>query len=304
MVEPSNPGRNSPGSVGFTVKKGHGCRKQKDFQGENRMANFSVVNNIASVSAQSELTKTTIGLERTLGRLASGLRINNSGDDAAGLAVANKYRSDIAILNVGVRNANDGLSKLQIADGALNNISNLLDRAAVLATQSASGGFEGDRAVLDQEFQNVLAEITREANVANLDTATSYSVFVSNDGSDGTIAVSFGTATASALGVTASTVNVTNAAAASSALTSISSAITSLGTIQGSVGSAENRLMFAINLAQSQIVNKSAAESRIRDANIAEESANLTRYSILTQSGLAALAQANQATAAVLSLLG
>jgi flagellin len=231
------------------------------------------------------------------------LRINSSGDDAAGLAIANKYRSDTAILTVGVRNANDGLSKLQIADGALNNISNLLDRAAVLATQSASGSFSGDRSVLDGEFQNVLSEITREANVAGLNTATSYSVFVSNDGTDGQISVAFGTATASALGVTASTVNVSSAGSAASALTNISAAITSLGTIQGAVGSAENRLQFAINLAQSQIVNKTAAESRIRDANMAEESANLTRYSILTQSGLASLGQANQSAASVLSLL-
>ena len=267
------------------------------------MSNFSVVNNIGSVNAQAELIKTNIGLQRTLGRLSSGLRINSSGDDAAGLAIANKFRSDVAILNVGVRNANDGLSKLQIADGALNNISNLLDRAAVLATQSASGGFTGDRTVLDGEFQAVLAEIDREANVGGLSSATSYSVYISNDGSNGSVSVSFGTATASALGVTASTVNVTSTGAAQSAVTSISSAITSLGTIQGNVGSAENRLQFAISLAQSQIVNKTAAESRIRDANIAEESANLTRYSILTQSGLEALSQANQATSSVLSLL-
>jgi flagellin len=267
------------------------------------MSNFSVVNNIGSVNAQTELLKTQTGLEKTLARLSSGLRINSSGDDAAGLAIANKYRSDTAILSVGVRNANDGLSKLQIADGALNNISNLLDRAAVLATQSASGSFTGDRSVLDGEFQNVLSEITREANVAGLNAATSYSVFVSNDGSDGTISVAFGTATASALGVTASTVNVSSAGTAATALTNISSAITSLGTIQGAVGSAENRLQFAINLAQSQIVNKTAAESRIRDANMAEESANLTRYSILTQSGLASLGQANQSAASVLSLL-
>jgi flagellin len=98
-------------------------------------------------------------------------------------------------------------------------------------------------------------------------------------------------------------VNISTSTAASSAVTSISSAITSLGTIQGAVGSAENRLMFAISLAQSQIVNKSAAESRIRDANMAEESSNLTRYNILNQSGLAALAQANQSIASVLGLL-
>src|SRR5947199_8112482 len=105
------------------------------------MANFSVVNNIGSVNAQTELARTNLGLQRTLGRLSSGLRINSSGDDAAGLAVANKFRSDVSILTVGVRNANEGLNKLQIADSALNNISNLLDRAATLATQSASGAF-------------------------------------------------------------------------------------------------------------------------------------------------------------------
>ena len=264
---------------------------------------FSVVNNLSSVNAQAELSRTNIGLQRTLARLSSGLRINSSGDDAAGLAVANKFRSDVAILNVGVRNANDSLSKLQIADGALYNISTLLDRAAVLATQSASGSFTGDRAVLDNEFQSVLAEIDRESGVAGLNSSTSYSVYISNDGSNGTVSVSFGTATASALGVTASTVNITNVSNASSAITSISSAITNLGTIQGAVGSAQNRLGFAVAIAQSQIVNKTAADSRIRDADIAEESANLTRYSILTQSGLAALAQANQSTASVLSLL-
>jgi flagellin len=273
------------------------------FTEEIPMASFSVVNNIGSVNAQSELFKTNIGLQRTLGRLSSGLRINSSGDDAAGLAVANKFRSDVAIITVGVRNANDGLSKLQIADGALNNISNLLDRAAVLATQSASGAFTGDRTILDNEFQAVLAEIDREANIGSLNSATSYSVYISNDGSNGTVGVSFGTATAGALGVTASTVNITDAASAQAAITSISGAISSLGTVQGAVGSAENRLQFAISIAQSQIVNKTAAESRIRDANIAEESANLTRYNILTQSGLAALAQANQSTASVLSLL-
>src|SRR5262245_50767752 len=183
------------------------------------MSNFSVVNNIGSVNAQTELLKTQTGLEKTLARLSSGLRINSSGDDAAGLAVANQFRSDVAILNVGVRNANDGLSKLQIADGALNNISNLLDRAAVLATQSASGSFAGDLTVLDNEYQAVLSEIEREANVAGLSSATSYSVFISNDGSNGSVAVSFGAATATALGV--GTGSVSTSGAAQTALTSI-----------------------------------------------------------------------------------
>jgi flagellin len=266
------------------------------------MASFSVVNNIGSVNAQSKLYETNIGLSRTLARLSSGLRINQSGDDAAGLAVANKFRSDVAILTVGVRNANDGLSALQIADGALDNISRLLDRAATLATQSATGTTTNtSRTVLQEEFAAVLSEIDREAGIASLTTATSYSVYISNDGANGTVSVSFGAATASALGISSQSISTSTSAA--TAITSLQAAITALGSVQGSVGAAQNRLSFAISIAQSQIVNKTAAQSRIRDANIAEESANLTRFNILTQSGLASLAQANQTTAAVLSLL-
>ena len=266
------------------------------------MASFSVVNNIGSVNAQSKLYETNIGLSRTLERLSSGLRINQSGDDAAGLAVANKFRSDVAILNVGVRNANDGLSALQIADGALDNISRLLDRAATLATQSATGTTTAaSRTVLQEEFASILNEIDREAGIASLTTGTSYSVYISNDGSNGTVNVSFGAATSTSLNLSSTTI--ATSAGASSAITSLQAAITALGSVQGSVGTAQNRLAFAVSIAQSQIVNKTAAQSRIRDANIAEESANLTRFNILTQSGLASLSQANQTTSAVLLLL-
>ena len=268
------------------------------------MGSFSVVNNIGSVNAGAKLYETNVGLQRTLGRLSSGLRINQSADDAAGLTVANKYRSDIAILNVGVRNASDGISRLQIVDGALNNISNLLDRAATLATQSASEGNPGlNRTVLNDEFAKVLSEIDREAAVANLTGTTSFSIYISNETTtaNGAVGVSFGPADSTALALSSNTISTTTAA--QTAITAISNAISSLGTVQGAVGSAQNRLQFAISLAQAQIVNKTAAESRLRDANIAEESANLTRYNILTQSGLASLAQANQTTASVLTLL-
>jgi len=103
------------------------------------MASFSVVSNVASQNAQANLYGTQAGLNKALTRLSSGFRINMSGDDAAGLAVANAYRSDVAVINQGIRNANDGLSTLQIKDGALNNIATLLDRLSTLASQSASG---------------------------------------------------------------------------------------------------------------------------------------------------------------------
>ena len=265
------------------------------------MASFSVVSNVSAVNAQANLTTTNIGLQKALERMSSGYRINRSGDDAAGLVVANGYRSDVAVLTQGVRNAGDGLSTLQIEDGALNNIAMLLDRMSTLATQSASASSTVDRTVLDSEFQDVIAEIDREASVAGLDASQAFSVFVSNDGANGVISGSIGAADATTLGV--GSLAVDTAANAATAVSTIKTSIGTLGAAQATVGTLQNRLQFAMTLAQSQIVNTKAAESRIRDANIAEESANLTRYSILTQSGIAALAQANSSTGAVLALL-
>ena len=234
------------------------------------MASFSIISNIASTNAQANLQSTSLGLNKALTRLSSGLRINMSGDDAAGLAVANQHRSDIAILNQGIRNANDGLSTLQTKDGALNNISTLLDRLATLATQAASTSNGVDIGKLSDEYGTIIEEMDRQASVAALDTAANFSVFVSSEtnAADGVITGSVGAADTTTL-----------------------------------VGTLQNRLTFAISLAQSQVVNTKAAESRIRDANIAEESANMTRFNILSQSGIAALAQANQTRAAVLALL-
>lgn len=268
------------------------------------MASFSIVNNIASVNAQANLTATSVGLNRALTRLSSGLRINNSGDDAAGLAVANGYRSEVAILNQGIRNANDGLSTLQTRDGALNNISTLLDRLATLATQASSTSNGVNVSTLSDEYAKVIEEIDRQAAVAELDADWDFSVFVSAEATvaDGVISeTGISAVDSSSLGLTTTTFS--TASEAQDALDEVTDAITELGNVQNSVGILQNRLQFAITLAQSQVVNTRAAESRIRDANIAEESANLTRFNILTQSGIASLAQANQSSAAVLALL-
>jgi flagellin len=265
------------------------------------MASFSVVSNVSASNAQANLNTTNIGLQKALERLSSGFRINRSGDDAAGLVVANTYRSQQAVLNQGVRNASDGLSTLQIKDGALNNISTLLDRLSTLATQSASSSATVDRNILDAEFQDVLTEIDREASVAGLDTTSGFSIFVSNDGANGIIGGSIGAADTTTLGIGG--LDITTDTNAQAAIAAVATAVSTLGDSQATVGTIENRLQFAITLAQSQVVNTKAAESRIRDANIAEESANLTRYSVLTQSGLASLAQANSQSSAVLALL-
>src|SRR5215470_14958341 len=131
---------------------------------------FSVVTNISALNGQVQLDKTDMGLQTTLARLTSGLRINSAADDAAGLAIANRFRMDNAGLQVGIRAANDAISRLQIEDGAMSNISSLMDRALTLAAQAASSTFLGSRATMDEEFQSVLAEINRTAEAAGLET--------------------------------------------------------------------------------------------------------------------------------------
>jgi len=272
---------------------------------------FSVVTNIASLNSQTQLDKTNLGLQNTLTRLTSGLRINSAADDAAGLAVANRFRMDNAGLAVGIRAANDGISRLQIEDGAISNISSLLDRALTLAAQAASSTFLGSRTTLDTEFQSVLAEITRTATAAGLETGSTNlnarSIFVGNTqiatGNNVTY-ISFAlTSAVDSQGLGISTQNVTSQANGIAAVSALQTAVATLGTAQGRVGSATNRLQYAVSQAQTMTVAVAASESRIRDANLAEEAANLTKYNILNQSGLASLAQANQTSSSVLMLL-
>jgi flagellin len=272
---------------------------------------FTIQTNVNSLIALDNLRVNGDFQSRTIQRLTSGFRINSSGDDAAGLAVANQFRSDIAELTQGVRNANDGISTLQIVDGGLNNISKLLDRLKALATQSASDTFLGDRATLDAEFATLLTEIDRQAANIGLDTGgtnntAALAVFIGGGGdvqanSQVTIDLTTAVVDAAGLGVDADAVD--TAANALTALTNIDLAVASLGLSAGAVGTGQNRLQFAIDLAQSQISGFSAAESRIRDADVALEAANLTKAQVLQQSTLAALSQANAAPQQVVSQL-
>src|SRR5947207_540673 len=155
---------------------------------------FSIQTNVNSLIAQENLRVNSNFQSLTIQRLTSGYRINSSGDDAAGLAVANKFRSDTAELTQGVRNANDGISTLQIIDGGMNNVSKMLDRLRTLATQSASDTFTGNRSVVNSEFQSLLTEIDRQAQSIGLDQngqfARSLSVFIGGGKASGTGAIS------------------------------------------------------------------------------------------------------------------
>lgn len=272
---------------------------------------FSIVTNLASLSAQNALGTTQMNLNTTLQRLSSGLRINSAADDAAGLAIANRDLLDNSGVQAGIQAANDAISNLQIKDGAMNNITQLLNRAQTLASQAASTTFTGSRTTLDNEFQSVLSEITRDAGAAGLQTGssdlTTRSVFVGNTQINTAADVSYVSWTLSTAvdsqGLGISTQNITSQANAVAAIAALQTAVGTLGTVQGAEGAAVNRLQFAINEAQTLSTSVEAARSRIMDANMAQEATNLSKYNILTQSGMAALSQANQSSSAVLSLL-
>jgi flagellin len=272
---------------------------------------FTIQTNVDSLVALENLRVNSDFQSQTIRRLTSGYRINKSGDDAAGLAVANAYRSNVAELTQGVRNANDGISTLQTVDGGLNNISRLLDRMKSLAAQSASDTFQGDRATLDAEFQTLITEIDRQAANIGLDTGgtnntAALNVYIGGGGavqanSQITIDLTTAVVDSAGLGIDADLIDdSTNALAA---ITNIDAAVAALGLAQGTVGTGQNRLQFAVELAQSQISSFSAADSRIRDADVAAEAANMTKAQVLQQSTLAALAQANAAPQSVVSLL-
>src|SRR5436190_17121703 len=167
---------------------------------------LSIQTNVASLIAQNNLRVNSDFQSRTIGRITSGFRINSSGDDAAGLAIANKYRSDVAELTQGVRNANDGVSTLQIIDGGLNNISTILDRLKTLASESASGTFTGSRTTLDNEYQDLIGEINRQADNINLGTnngtsIASLSVYIGGNQPSVTVDLSAGGVDAATLGI-------------------------------------------------------------------------------------------------------
>jgi flagellin len=265
--------------------------------------------NVAALTSQRNLAAVTGRLQGNFSRLSSGLRIATAADDAAGLGISERMRAQIRSFNVASRNAQDGVSLSQTAEGALQEVSNNLNRMRELAVQASNGTLTtSDRATLDTEFQALITEIGRVASqttfngVSLLDGSTttlSLQVGVNNGE---TIAVSLSDMTTTTLGVNGE--DVTSAANAQSALATIDTAIDSVSTARGDLGAAQNRLTSAIASILNTRENLSAAESRIRDVDVAIETADLTRNSILQQAAVSVLAQANVQPQLALSLLG
>ena len=259
--------------------------------------------NVSSLNAQRNLNTSQSSLATSMQRLSSGLRINSAKDDAAGLAIADRMNTQIKGINVAIRNANDGISLAQTAEGALATVTDVLQRMRELAIQAQNGSNgTSDRANLDTEFQQLSAEITRIAaqtkfnGTAIVGAGAGSNVFQvgANNGDTMTITTS---------AVTTVGGGVTTSALASTAVAALDTALDTITTSRATYGAAMSRFEFAISNLQITGENQTAARGRIMDADFASETANLSRAQILQQAGTAMVAQANQLPQNVLSLL-
>lgn len=271
-----------------------------------------IYNNVEAQNAHRQLASTNEKLSGTMERLSSGLRINRAADDAAGLAVSEEMRTQIRGMKVASRNALDGVSLVQVADGALGGVNDMLQRIRDLAVQASNGTLtDQQRGNLDQEVQSVVSELARVATdtefngikILSGSVATAASAVTLQVGANSSqvIAFTIATMTASDLGI--SGIAVSTAASATAAIPSLDAAIRSVNSQRASMGAIQNRLEQTISRLDLTSENLQAAESRIRDADMASEMIDFTRNQILQQSGTAMLAQANQAPQSILKLL-
>ncbi|MFO1031789.1 MAG: flagellin [Planctomycetota bacterium] len=268
--------------------------------------------NSASINAQRNLSSVTEKLGGNFRRLSTGLRISSASDDAAGLAISERLRSQVRSLDQAKRNANDGISLVQTAEGALNEVSSILTRLRELAIQSSNGSVSNqDKETLDEEFQSLVNEVNR------IGRSTEFSGIKLLDGSSSTVTfqVGFGTTSgidtisvslSAALSTTLSltSLDIGSGGATTTAISNIDSAINTISGLRGSLGAVQNRLGSTINNLAITVENLSAAESRIRDVDVAFETAQLTRNSILQQASISVLSQANALPQSALRLLG
>ena len=269
--------------------------------------------NVSSLNAQRNLSMTRVNQQKTLEQLSSGQRINRAGDDAAGLAISENLKAQIRGLGQAERNAQDGISLVQIAEGGLSEVSNILIRLRELAVQAASDTIgPTERKFLNVEFEQLTAEIDRIAN------STEFNRVPLLNGTGAVFDIQIGTrndplsdrltfdASSADVNVAALGLNLASVAdkiSAQNSLAAIDQAIVSVSGIRADFGALQNRLQSTINNIQVSVENLSAANSRVRDADIAKSTAELTKNNILMQAGTSVLAQANQSSTSALTLI-
>ena len=265
--------------------------------------------NIASLRAGNASNAANAMVQQAMQRLSTGQRINSGKDDAAGLAIASSMTASIRGMSQGVRNANDGIAMVQTADGALNEVTNMLQRVRELAVQSASGTYGGgDRADLQTEVSALSDQIN---SILTNTQFNKVNLFDGSAGASGDVTIQAGSTAADTVTVNfggidlslATSVDISSQGGASSALATIDTALSTVNTSRATIGAASSRLQSAVNNLSSNVENLSQARSGIQDADFSAETAALAKAQILSQASTAMLAQANQSQQGVLSLL-
>lgn len=269
--------------------------------------------NTASLNAQRNLMGTKLGLDKSLERLSSGYRINRAGDDAAGLAISENLKAQVRGLKQASRNAQDGVSLVQVAEGSLNEISAILIRLRELAVQASSDTIGPvERQFLNVEYDQLVSEIDRiadgtEFNGTQLLSGTGsildFQVGTRNDPNIDRLSFDASKADANSAALGVNLTSVADKASAQNSLSALDSAIVSVSAMRADFGAIQNRLQSTISNLAVSMENMSAANSRIRDVDVAEETAELTKNNILLNAGTSVLAQANQTAQTALSLL-
>ena len=277
---------------------------------------LTVRTNVGALNAIKTLNSTQNSLTKSLGRVSSGSRINRAGDDAAGLSVSSRMKSDNVSLKAAMRNTNDGISLIQTAEGSLNEVYNILTRMRELAVQASNDTYSStDRNQIQIEFNQLRLEISRisaDANFNRITVLTStrtlqFQIGINNTSQNQfSIAMSTVAASLGALSIGSGQVSIgkTNSSLARAAITKIDTALSSVNDKRARLGAFQNRLESALNTASNYSQNLSSAASQISDVDYASESANLTKFQIMQQAGVAALGQAKAIPQSILSLLG
>ena len=273
---------------------------------------MTVRTNVASLMAQGSLGRTNKNLANSLSRISSGMRINKAADDAAGLGVATNLETSITSTRQAMRNTNDGISIIQTAESSANEVTDILQRMRELAVQSASETLDDDeRSYIQDEFIQLSEEVERIAQVSefngvslsnNTNTQLDVQVGIQN-ASTSRISIDLGDLRATALGVASTQLALSNVTSAQEALDTLDTALDSVNALRSGLGAVQNRLDSALNNSQVYSEALSGAEASIRDTDFAEETSNLTKYQIMQQAGVAALAQAKNINQSVISLL-
>lgn len=269
--------------------------------------------NVASLNAQRNLGSTRISMNKSLEKLSSGQRINRAGDDAAGLAISENLKAQIKGLGQAERNAEDGISLVQIAEGALGEVSNILIRLRELGVQAASDTIgTTERKFLNVEFEQLTSEIDRIANSTEFNrvpllngTGAVFDIQIGtrNDPISDRLTFDASSADVNVAALGLNLASVSDKISAQNSLTAIDQAIISVSGIRADFGALQNRLQSTVNNIQTSVENLSAANSRVRDTDIAAETAELTKQNILMTAGTSVLAQANSSTNNALSLI-